>query len=67
MSDEEPFFARLLIEPEPTQEELLAIMYSTRPPAEDLPEETPRSRWTVTGRREQLHRPLYDRRGGWNR
>lgn len=66
MSEDESVSTMLRIEPEPTIEELIAIVRSLRPAVDDVPVSPPRSRWIESGRREQLHNPLFDRRGGWN-
>jgi hypothetical protein len=67
MSDDELFIPRFLIEPEPTQAELVAILISMQSATLDEPEETPPSQWSEAARREQLRCPLDDRRTGWNR
>jgi hypothetical protein len=67
MSDDELFCPRLLIEPEPTQAELVAILVSMQTARPEQPEETPPSQWSEAARREQLRCPLDDRRTGWNR
>jgi hypothetical protein len=67
MSDDELFCPRLLIEPEPTQAELVAILFSMRTTPIEVPEDVPPSKWSEAARREQLRCPLDDRRTGWNR
>lgn len=67
MSDDELFVPRILIEPEPTQAELVAMLVSLRPAPIEEPEEPPPSKWSEAARREQLRCPLDDRRTGWNR
>ncbi|MCC6674165.1 MAG: hypothetical protein IT339_03150 [Thermomicrobiales bacterium] len=67
MSDDETVCPSLLIEPEPTPLELVAIMASLRPTREPETENQPISKWAEIARREQIRLPLDDRRTGWNR
>ena len=66
MSEDEPALTKLLIEPEPGPEELVAILHALRAASDEAPAPPARSRWIEVGRREQVHRPQDDRRGGWN-
>jgi hypothetical protein len=67
MSDDELFIPRFLIEPEPTQAELVAILISMQSATLDEHEESTPSQWSEAARLEQLRCPLDDRRTGWNR
>lgn len=68
MSDDDLFLSRLLIEPEPTPAELIAILYAMKPTAPDADgaPEIEESRWQVTARREALRGELDDRWEGWS-
>jgi len=67
VSDDQIVRPSVLIEPEPTPLELVAILASLRPPLEPEMENSPPSKWTEIARREQIRLPLDDRRTGWNR
>ena len=67
MSDAEPKTPEIRIEPEPTPDELVAILIAMRPTTIDHVEEPPVSRWAQAARREQLRSPWDDVDRGWNR
>lgn len=67
MSDDGFELPRMAIDPEPTGEELVAIIVSMQANESGEPDAPPPSRWKVTARREQMRRPRDDRRTGWNR
>lgn len=68
MSDAADPTLRLKIEPEPTAEELVAIMASMQSTAGEPDLATTKvSRWEETARREHLRHPLTENWNGWNR
>lgn len=68
MSDATDLTLRLTIEPEPTAEELVAILTSMQSTAgEPDVDKTNVSRWEETARREHLRHPLTENWNGWNR
>ena len=69
MSDDEKMIPRWTIQPDPTAEELVAILAAMHWGAriETPPEQTSESRWSQTARREQLRAPLDEPGNGWKR
>ena len=68
MNDELEAATRVLIEPEPTAHELVAILASMQPgQAESIDEPAAASHWASTARCEQLRTDLHAPWNGWNR
>lgn len=68
MTDDDGVDFKMTVEPEPSDEELVAIFLATRSTiAESESAPIPRSKWSEIARRTQVRLPLDERRTGWKR
>ncbi len=67
MSDAEPKMPQIRIEPEPSPEELVAILTALQPVTVEDMQAIPASHWAQRARLEQLRTPWDESDRGWNR